>query len=146
MGDAPTTPLESLMTRHIVTVAMDDTLRRVRELFDGHQFHHLLVVEGRKLVGVISDRDFLHNISPFVGHDFSERPQDLATLNKRAHQIMSRKLVSARPQTTVVEAIQLILENHISCLPIIDEKGHPIGIVTWRDLLRALTPATAKAA
>jgi acetoin utilization protein AcuB len=137
---ASDTKLTELMTRQLVTVRMDDSLSRIRELFDAHQFHHVLVVEEHKLVGVISDRDLLHHISPFIGHDFSERKQDLATLNKRAHQVMSRRLLTATPQTTVADATRMILAYQISCLPVIDEHSRPLGIVTWRDLLRALTP------
>ena len=141
MPTLPTPPLVSLgqiMSPQVVTVAMDDGVRVVRQLFEQHRFHHLLVVEGRRLVGVISDRDLLRHVSPFVGHDLAERTQDLATLNKRAHQIMSRTPVAARPETTVGEAIALILQHRISCLPVVDEQSHPVGIVTWRDLLKTL--------
>lgn len=53
------------MTRHIVSVSMDDPLQRVRAAFEAYGFHHLLVIENERLVGVISDRDLLRNLSPF---------------------------------------------------------------------------------
>jgi acetoin utilization protein AcuB len=140
-SDMPLVPdicLGQIMTRRIVTVSMDDSLRKVRELFDTHGFHHLLVVERGKLIGVISDRDLLRSLSPFLGHEFSERPQDAATLNKRVHQIMTRRLVTGSEQTPVVEAMRMILDHQVSCLPVVDACGQPIGIVTWRDLLNAL--------
>ena len=126
------------MTRHVVTVCMDDSLKRVRELFAQSGFHHLLVVDKGKLVGVISDRDLLKHVSPFVGHELSERTQDLATLNRRVHQIMSRQLVTCQAITDAAEAARMMLENRISCLPVVDETGRPVGIVTCRDLLRRL--------
>ena len=126
------------MTPHVVTVSMDEGLRTVRQLFEEHRFHHLLVVEGRKLVGVISDRDLLRHISPFLGHDVTERTQDVATLNKRVHQIMIRKPICAHPDMMLQEAVNLILEHRISCLPVVDEQAHPVGIVTWRDVLKTL--------
>jgi acetoin utilization protein AcuB len=143
---APPT-VAQLMTRDIVTVSMDDSLRKVRELFERHGFHHLLVTDDRRLIGVISDRDLLRTISPFVGHEFCERAQDTATLNKRVHQIMTRKLVTAGPKTSLAEAIRLILDHRISCLPVVDGLGRPIGIVTWRDVLRAFAaPVEIRAA
>jgi acetoin utilization protein AcuB len=132
--------LRQIMSPQVVTVSMDDSLRVVRQLFEQHRFHHLLVVDGRRLVGVISDRDLLRHVSPFVGHDLAERTQDVATLNKRAHQIMTRAPIFARPDATLAQAIGLILEHRISCLPLVDEQSHPLGIVTWRDLLKALAP------
>jgi acetoin utilization protein AcuB len=134
----PPVRLGQIMSPQVVTVSMDDGLRVVRQLFEQHRFHHLLVVEGRRLVGVISDRDLLRHVSPFLGHDLAERTQDVATLNKRAHQIMTRAPISAGPDMMLQEAIGLILEHRISCLPVVDEQSHPVGIVTWRDLLKTL--------
>ncbi|HVT90997.1 MAG TPA: CBS domain-containing protein [Tepidisphaeraceae bacterium] len=130
--------LRQIMTRHIVTVSPDDSLHAIRDLFESHHFHHVLVVENGKLVGVISDRDVLRNLSPFVGNSFSERRQDVATLNRRAHQIMSRHLITASDETLLNDAVQMILDKDISCLPVVTENMHPLGIVTWHDFLRAL--------
>ena len=134
----PDITVKEIMTTRVVTVSMDDSLRSVRGLFEQHRFHHLLVVEGHKLVGIISDRDLLRNLSPFLGHNLSERTQDAATLNKRAHQIMTRGLISAGPDTTLQAAVELMLKQRISCLPIVDEQSRPLGIVTWRDILETL--------
>jgi acetoin utilization protein AcuB len=127
--------LDTIMTRHVVTVSMDDDLRAVRELFNRYKFHHVVVTEKCRVVGVISDRDLLSHLSPFVGTP-SERSLDAASLNRKAHQVMTRKLVSAGPKTPVADAALLLLNNNISCLPVLDEHGACVGIVTWRDLLR----------
>jgi acetoin utilization protein AcuB len=134
--------VRQIMSAHAVTVSMDDSLRTVKELFDKHRFHHLLVVEGRKLVGVISDRDLLKNVSPFVGRELTERAQDAATLNKRVHQIMSRKPVTVSAEATMSDVARTMLDNQVSCLPVVDREGHPVGIITWRDLLRQLIKET----
>jgi acetoin utilization protein AcuB len=130
--------LGSIMTARVVTVEMDDRLEIVKEIFDTMNFHHLLVVdEHKRLSGVVSDRDLLRAISPYVG-SAAETARDLATLNKRVHQIMTRRPVTLRPQATVAEAVSLLLAHRISCIPIVDEESKPVGIVSWRDLLRAL--------
>ena len=38
----------------------------------------------------------------------------------------------------LAEAIELILEHGVSCIPILDERGEPIGILSWRDILHGL--------
>lgn len=131
--------VDAIMSREPVTVGMDDDLHRVKDLFELYRFHHLLVLLGEKLVGVISDRDLLRASSPFVGRA-SERPQDLATLNRRAHQIMTRDLVVVAPDTPVEEAARLMLDKRVSCLPVVAAEGQLLGIVTWRDQLRSLLP------
>ncbi|MBY0309388.1 MAG: CBS domain-containing protein, partial [Phycisphaerales bacterium] len=71
--------IDNVMTTDLVTVKPEDTLGEVREIFDTHRFHHLLVIEHGKVVGIISDRDLLKHLSPFVGK-ISERAQDSYTL------------------------------------------------------------------
>lgn len=125
--------LRTIMTRDPMMLAPDDSVEQVWELFRQHGFHHLLVAEHRRLVGVISDRDLLRNISPFLDK-LSERAQDRATLNRRVHQIMTRKPVTAPPDIDSREAARLMLEHAVSCLPIV-ENERAVGIVTSRDVL-----------
>jgi len=130
--------LSSIMTTRIITVEMDDRLEVVKEIFDRMKFHHLLVVDDRKkLSGIISDRDLLRALSPYVG-SLSETTRDLATLNKRVHQIMSRHPITLRPQSEIAEAVSVFLAHRISCIPIVDDEFKPVGIVSWRDLLKCI--------
>src|ERR1700684_1104851 len=130
--------LSNIMTARVVTVEMDDRLEAVKEIFDTMSFHHLLVVdEHKKLSGVVSDRDLLRALSPYVG-SAAETARDLATLNKRVHQIMTRHPITLRPQSTVADAVNLLLAHRISCVPVVDDDFKPIGIVSWRDLLKSL--------
>jgi acetoin utilization protein AcuB len=130
--------LGEIMTTRVVTVEFDDSLATVKEIFDSLRFHHLLVVgSDRKLCGVISDRDLLRAISPYVGTP-SETGRDSATLKKRAHQIMTRSPVTLRPDASLADATQLLLDRRISCIPIVDAGFRAVGIVSWRDILRSL--------
>jgi len=128
--------VEAIMTRQVVTVTMDQTVAQVRELFCRHGFHHLLVIDNGHAAGLISDRDLLKNLSPFVGTR-AERSQDAFCLQRKSHQIMTRKLIWVPPETPIQDAIALLLAHGLTCLPVLDEYLHVMGIVTWRDLLRA---------
>jgi acetoin utilization protein AcuB len=131
--------MRDIMTARVVTVEMDDRLEAVKEIFDTMNFHHLLVVdEHKKLSGVVSDRDLLRALSPYVG-SVAETARDLATLNKRVHQIMTRHPITLRPHSSVGDAIHLLLAHRISCIPIVDDEFNPVGIVSWRDLLKSWT-------
>lgn len=129
------THTRDIMNHDPVTVEMDTTLDRIRDLFQKANTHHVVVLRGREPVGIISDRDVLRTVSPFVGK-LSERPQDLVTLNRLAHQVMSRHLISVTGETTVVEAINLLLEHNISALPVLSPKGNLLGTISWRNILR----------
>jgi acetoin utilization protein AcuB len=130
--------MRDIMTARVVTVEMDDRLEAVKAIFDTMNFHHLLVVdEHRKLSGIVSDRDLLRALSPYVG-SAAETARDLATLNKRVHQIMSRHPMTLHPQSPVTEAVNLLLAHRISCIPIVDDEFRPVGIVSWRDLIKSM--------
>lgn len=128
-----------VMTHDPVTVAMDDSLKLIREIFEESRFHHLLVAKDNKLTGVISDRDLLKHLSPFIGNVWMERTQDINTLNKRAHQIMCRPLRVTSANTSVDEASVYLLHKRVTCLPVVDGDNQIEGIVTWRDLLTHCT-------
>jgi len=129
--------VQDIMSKRIVTVELDDKLSTVKDVFDQMKFHHLLAVEEGKLYGVVSDRDLLRALSPYIGSTV-ETPRDLATLNKRVHQIMTRKPITLRPDAKVADAIALFLGHGISCIPIVDDEFRPVGILSWRDVLKSL--------
>ena len=129
--------IERIMSKPVISVTLDDTLRMVKQIFENAKFHHLLVVEEGKLYGVISDRDLLKSMSPFIG-TVQETAHDKYTLNKKVHQIMSRKPITLTPSADVYEAISLFNQHSISCIPIVNEKGAPVGIVSWRDIFHTI--------
>jgi len=129
--------IDSLMTSTVVSVEMDDSLQVIKHIFENTNFHHLLVTSDDKLIGIISDRDLLKAISPHIDTP-SETSRDSATMNKRAHQIMSRNPTTLHPGATTQDAINLFNNHAISCIPVIDESQKPVGIVSWRDILKAI--------
>ena len=128
--------VKEIMSRPVVTVSMDATLSDVQEVFERERFHHVIVVENGLAVGVISDRDLLKRLSPFVGNKLNERRQDENTLNLRAHQVMTRNPISVSPDDTVQKAVDLILRHNFRSLPVLDEYRRTVGILSWKDILR----------
>lgn len=128
--------VREIMTTRVATVSMDDRLNVIKEIFEQAHFRHLLVMEEEALVGVISDRDLLRALSPYLDTD-AEMTRDTDTLNRRAHQIMSRQPITIAPDRPLQEAARLMLERHVSCLPVL-ENGALVGILSWRDLLRVM--------
>ena len=129
--------VEEIMRKSIVTVEMDDTLEEIKAIFDNVSFHHLLVTESDKLFGVISDRDLLKNLSPTVG-TISETKNDLSILKKKAHQILTRNPITLSPKSNLRDAIEIFNRHNISCIPIVDGTYKPVGMLSWRDILKSL--------
>lgn len=127
--------VSEIMTSRVVTIDMDDRLSVAKEIFDNAPFHHLLVVEHNRLQGVLSERDFLRALSPNIGN-INETERDSDTLLKRAHQVMARNPITIEAKESINCASKLLLEHGIGSLPVL-EQGELVGIITWKDLLRA---------
>jgi CBS domain-containing protein len=54
----------------------------------------------------------------------------------RAHQIMTRSVITVTPETSVVEAANIMLQRHISGLPVVNSAGHLVGIISEGDFIR----------
>ena len=124
-----------IMSKKVITVQMDNTLKQIKDLFMKHRFHHVLVLEETLLVGIISDRDVLENISPYVNMKRADADA-LKTLDKRAHQIMTRSIKSISKDTSIEEVCKILLTEEFSCIPVLSSSKDIEGIVTWRDILK----------
>lgn len=128
--------ISEVMTTRVVSVDMDDRLTVVKEILDSAPFRHLLVIEDEQLQGVISDRDLLRCLSPFIGTD-AESVRDKNTIKQRAHQVMTHSPITVNSNMAIRDALVIMLDHNIGCLPIIDD-GKIEGIFTLHDGLRAL--------
>lgn len=127
--------VDKVMTQLVTCISPEQTLAEIFDIFATASYHHLPVVSDGKLVGIVSDRDLSRCMSPFTGTAI-ERPEDKAQLNLAVREIMSTNIVSIDRTTTVDTASILLLENHISCLPIVSQQQELEGLLTWKDILR----------
>jgi len=127
----------NVMSQELITLDLDDDLSKAKEAFESHNIHHILITDNKELVGVITDRDLYKHLSPAIGTR-KETHNDAILLQKKIHLIMSRNLVTAKVSISLNEAVLLFHDNHISCLPIVDKDFRPIGVITWRDILKIL--------
>ena len=129
---------QDIMVTHVICVDIDDRLPDIKKTMESHEFHHLPVTENGKLIGIISDRDLLRLISPFIDK-ISEQPRDLDTLNHAAHQAMTRQPIAVKADTSIEEILAWFKRVDISCLPVINDEEQIIGMISWRDLISHAT-------
>ena len=133
-----------IMTTEVITAGMDDTLGGIRKVFQLNNCHHMPIIEDNRLVGIISDRDVLKALSPTADLAIADS-RALKTLKKKAHQIMTRHVTTISPEDTLEEAAAVFLEMKFSCLPVLEQSGHLVGIVTKTDLLESMLGSTLAA-
>jgi acetoin utilization protein AcuB len=130
--------VESIMQKNLLTLSMDSPLSQAKEIFEKNNVHHIIITDDNGLLaGVITDRDLYKHLSPTVGTSH-ETHRDTALLQKKTHQIMARNVIQTQADQSLNEAVLLLHDNHVSCLPVVNTENKPIGIITWRDLLKVL--------
>ena len=113
--------ISDVMTQGVVTADTDDTLRRVGELMRDRNVGSVVVCEGRRPVGVITDRDLALAVVAAVEADAS------------AGEHASRPLVTGEVEMDIEEAVALMVQHHIRRLPVTAGE-ELVGIVTIDDL------------
>ena len=116
---------QDLMTTPVHTTTMGTSADDAWELMRMKRVHHLVVVDGKAIAGVLSDRDIggRHGASVRKGRTVSD--------------LMTEPVVTVTPTTTVRQAANLLRGRSIGCLVVAD-KGRVAGIVTTADLLELL--------
>lgn len=132
-------PISSLMTdhKHLVTVSPEDTLAKVKEIFDTHNFHHIPVVNFREIVGIISKIDFEHFIGGASMYSEANVTTDKRFKNAHAKDIMTTHMGKVEPDDRINVALEIFTINRFHALPVIQD-GDLVGIITPFDILKKL--------
>lgn len=119
------------MTRGVVVLSPETTAGEALALCRERRIRHLPVLEAGRLVGIVSDRD-LRSAAPGLGD-----PARASALEKiRVSEVMTRDVVTTRPDDPIEEAANRMREKRIGCLPVEDERL--VGILTSSDVMEAL--------
>jgi CBS domain-containing protein len=119
----------------LVCATRDETLARMASMISHHNVGALLIVDqAGKLCGLVSERDLVRALA-LDGH---------AAMTLRAAELMTRELISVRPDATAESARRLMLKHGIRHLPVTTRQGDLLGVISQRDLLAASSLATQR--
>ncbi len=129
-------PVSTIMTKNVVKLNLQDDLTKAESLFKKNKIRHIPVVNGNKIIGMLSYTDLLR-IS-FVDSIDDDEIIDATVYNMfTVEQVMAKNLVTISPETTVKEAAEILSNNEFHALPIC-EGDLLIGIITTTDLIKYL--------
>ncbi len=124
------------MARGLIMVTGDTSILKVKDLLEKHNIDQLPVVDGKKLVGIITDRDIRVNL-PSPASTLSVHELNYLLSEMKTEDVMTRKVFTTTPGTTIEKAARLINNKHVNSLPVVagDEL---VGLITTCDLLDVL--------
>jgi acetoin utilization protein AcuB len=133
-----TTAISRVMTHKPATVSPMDHLETVQEIFEKFGFHHVPVLDDGKLVGIVSYTDYLRVIQEVYGSaDEQGRNQHLLQ-TIQVKQVMTDHPVCLSPSDTIEDALRIFKTNHFHAIPVIEQDGRLVGILSTHDLIKVL--------
>ncbi len=140
---------EDIMTAQVVSLNGEQTLKNAIEVMQKQKIRHLPIIgKQNKLTGIVSDKDVLRHL-PFHNRQFSSQddksrsrlfdvaPNEPAALRK-LNRVMNTDVIHILPSCDFYNAVEMLYDKKISCLPVTDEQKNLIGIVTVTDVMRGL--------
>ena len=139
-------PVSKIMTRAVVTVAPDAYLQEVTRLLGENNVSGLPVVDAAgRVVGLISEADVLSMTGVKRGHTFKDVVRHVLGEAEPAREkgstvadFMTSPAITVRPDTDVREAARMVDEKRIKRLPVVDDEGRLVGIVSRADMLKVV--------
>ena len=130
----PPKTVGDVMTRKVITVQEHEPLGNLEQWMTRFRFRHLPVVGAEvKLVGLITRVDFLHAA---LGVGPNGKPIAKADASTPAYAVMNKNVVTARVDSPLVTALQVMLHEKLGCLPVVGDDNTLVGIVTETDFNR----------
>lgn len=145
--------IREIMTADVITVTTDDSIEYCAKLLQEHDISGLPVLdEAGRVVGMVTEGDMIRRASRVKAPGYLEilggliylgSPKKFVEELQRAMaldagRLMSKNVISIRPDDTVEKAATLMVEKKISRLPVIDDGGRLVGIVSRRDIMSSL--------
>jgi CBS domain-containing protein len=128
--------VRDFMTTDLTTLQEDETLLDAALIFARSTLRHIPIVRDNKLVGIVTERELKHYTPSILSGIPAEQYNRLMETTPLSR-IMTRDVVTIRPERSVFEAAQILCDRRIGCLPVVAD-GELKGIITTTDMLKLL--------
>jgi CBS domain-containing protein len=126
----------NVMTTQLVTLSPGENLDLAEDIMHVGRIRHMPVVEGKRLVGIVSVRDLLAaSLSQAMDFEPTQRRTFLRSVT--ADEAMTQHPLTVSPDTPLAEVATRMCEQKIGCMPVVDDDENLLGLVTETDLVRA---------
>jgi CBS domain-containing protein len=133
---------DQYMTRAVITVSRQSTLRELEALFEKHDFNSFPVLEGGKVLGIVTKFDFLRAFAFTTGQMV---PHYNELMKRQVAEMMTRDVVYVEPSTPLTRVLDLMLDLKARSFPVVGPQRELVGMISREDVIKALAEATQDA-
>ncbi len=124
------------MKTEVVTAKPSDTFYEIAKTMREKKIRHMPVVDNQKIIGMLSDRD-LRLAAPSAATSLSKGEIGYLLEKVTAAEIMNHQLFVVKPDTTIEYASKMMKDHKIGALPVVENGGKIVGIISTIDILEA---------
>lgn len=133
------TPVSDIMTKDVTTITTQTSLSQVGKIFSENTFHHLPVVSGRTLQGVISFVDLMRvSFEDSFGVTEKQAVYDVLDHTLDVETVMTKDPMTIHEKDSIKVAAKALSEGQFHALPVVNDDHELVGIVTSADLIKYL--------
>ena len=125
------------MTGQVITVSPTTSISTAHQSMKEHGVRRLPVVDDGQLVGIVTIGD-VREASPSDATTLSIWELNYLWAQLTVEKIMTRKVLTIEQNRPILDAAQIMLEQKVSGLPVVDDKGALVGMLTESDIFRML--------
>jgi CBS domain-containing protein len=129
----PSMKVIDVMTKAPLTLQPRETIGQADEMMARNHFRQIPIVQGKELVGIVTDRDVRSFLSGSILSSPATRER---ALNTSVRDIMTTDPITVSPDDDLQEVVELLIEEKIGGIPVVDDTEGLVGIVTYVDVLR----------
>jgi acetoin utilization protein AcuB len=129
------------MTSDVMTIDEDTSMMKASQIMKENNIRRLPVMHKGKLVGMVTDRD-IKEASPSKATTLDVHELYYLLSELKVKDIMSKNVFTIGPEETVEKAAVKMLEHRISGLPVVNDKGKVVGVITQGDVFKVLVSLT----
>ena len=133
-------PISKVMSTELVTVHDGQPVSTLRKIFEDNPIHHIPVVSGEKIVGIVTSTDFMRISFGEFGNQSAKGLDAILDHTYKIHDVMVKTPVTIAISSTVRDAAKVLGSGDFHALPVVDEE-RLVGIVTSTDLINYLADA-----
>ncbi|MEX0288027.1 MAG: CBS domain-containing protein [Flavobacteriaceae bacterium] len=130
-------PVSEIMSTDLIVLNLNDGLDKAERLFKEHSIRHIPVIDGDKIVGMLSLTDLLRISFADGAYEDEENVETIVYNMFTIAQVMAKNVNSVSPKTTIKEVAQILAAREYHALPVVEEEKL-LGIVTTTDLINYL--------
>lgn len=129
-------PISKVMSTDLVTATVNDSFSDIKALMQDSCVRHLPIVEGKHILGIISQTDILrYSVSQAFVQDDSDANDKVLDPHVSINELMTKSVITLKDYDTVKHAVEIFNSQSFHAIPVVDKEDQLVGMISTDDIM-----------